>query len=94
MHLFEFIVRTDRRAAAIWEKTPKLYSRGAMLLKRKLTIPDIYSSPPSSVELAAVPWLKLSNTTQVPPEILLLLRSGLVMDDCFLKKILDSRNLI
>jgi hypothetical protein len=61
MHLFEFIVLTDRRASDIWRRTPKLRSRGAMLLKRMIGERDLYSPIPQDIDLTSVLWQKLSS---------------------------------
>ncbi|TPP11382.1 capsular polysaccharide synthesis protein [Rhizobium glycinendophyticum] len=61
MHLFEFIVLTDRRARGIWRRTPKLRSRGAMLLKRMIGERDLYSPIPQDIDLSSVLWQKLSS---------------------------------
>ena len=90
MHLFEFILRTDKRARDIWEKTPKFHSKGAMLLKRKLTNPDLYHSPPSTVDLGSIPWLKISSSTKVPPEIMSILQSNHLIDVDALQKIFTA----
>lgn len=61
MHLFEFIVLTDRRARGIWKRTPKIRSRGAMLLKRMIGERDLYSPIPNEIDLSSITWQKLSS---------------------------------
>lgn len=65
MYLFEYIIRTDRKALAIWQATPKLASKGPILLKRILTQPDLLEPIPDYVDTAAIPWLKISSDTNL-----------------------------
>jgi len=65
MYLFEYLIRTDRRAFAIWEATPKLKSKGPILLKRILTQPDLLEPVPDDIDTAAIPWLKISSDTKL-----------------------------
>lgn len=65
MYLFEYIIRTDRKALAIWQATPKLASKGPILLKRILTQPELLEPIPDYVDTAAIPWLKISSDTKL-----------------------------
>ncbi|WP_245505515.1 capsular polysaccharide synthesis protein [Rhizobium sp. BK068] len=65
MYLFEYIIRTDRKALAIWQATPKLASKGPILLKRILTQPDLLEPIPDYVDTTAITWLKISSDTKL-----------------------------
>ncbi|WP_081176207.1 capsular polysaccharide synthesis protein [Rhizobium rhizosphaerae] len=64
MHMFEFVVRTDRTAAEIWARTPKLSPKGPSLLKRLITQKDLAEPIPDAVDLHAIPVLKISSSTR------------------------------
>ncbi|WP_457583568.1 capsular polysaccharide synthesis protein [Ensifer canadensis] len=77
MYLFEYIVRTDRKARAIWDATPKLSSKGPIHLKRVLTQPDLLESIPAQIDYSAIPWLKISSDTKLSnQEMLWAIESG------------------
>lgn len=63
MHLFEFIVTTDRKAAKIWNDTPKLHSKAHMLLKRYVTQNEFFTPIPVDVEVASTPFQKMSTSS-------------------------------
>jgi hypothetical protein len=64
MHLFEYIVRTDKRAATIWAATPKISAKGPILLKRMLSDTSLAESIPLHINLEAIPVLKISSITR------------------------------
>jgi hypothetical protein len=61
MYMFEYVVRTDREAARIWDFTPKISMKGALLLKRIMTQKDLAERIPETVDLSAIPVLKISS---------------------------------
>lgn len=63
MHMFEYVVRADRAAAAIWNSTPRLSVKGPLLLKRIITQKDFAEPVPDGVDLRAIPVLKISSGT-------------------------------
>lgn len=70
MHLFEYLIRTDRRAANIWAMTPKVSGKGPALLKRVITQKRLAQEIPATVNLSAIPMLKISSGTRTDdPEI-------------------------
>ncbi|KQY79235.1 mannosyltransferase [Ensifer sp. Root142] len=71
MYLFEYIVRTDLKARAIWDATPKLSSKGPILLKRLLTQPDLLEPIPDQINYSAIPWLKISSDTKLANQAML-----------------------
>lgn len=88
MYLFEYIIRTDRRALAIWKATPKLSSKGPILLKRILTQPDLLEPVPDNVDTTAIPWLKISSDTKLSnKEVLSALENNTDID---LRKVAES----
>lgn len=88
MHLFEYLIRKDRRAAAIWEATPKISAKGPSLLKRILTQKDLAEAVPIEVDLGAIPLLKISSTTETDePE---LQQAMLEKRDVDLQKMVDA----
>lgn len=64
MYLFEYIVRTDRKAAKIWDRTPKVSAKGASILKRIITQKHLVELIPADIDLSAVPVLKISTSTK------------------------------
>jgi hypothetical protein len=62
MYMFEYLVRTDKKAAAIWNFTPKVSGKGPSLLKRLLTQQDLAEAIPSTVDEHAIPVLKISSS--------------------------------
>ncbi|MBP2237135.1 hypothetical protein J2Z31_003649 [Sinorhizobium kostiense] len=64
MHLFEYIVRSDKQAAAIWNFTPKLSGKGPALLKRIISQPDYAVTLPETVDESAIPVLKISSSNK------------------------------
>lgn len=71
MHLFEFIILTDSRARGIWHKTPKLRSRGAMLLKRMTSERALYTPIPDNADLSAITWQKLSSKIDARAQVVI-----------------------
>lgn len=61
MYMFEYVVRTDRKAALIWNFTPKISMKGPLLLKRLMTQKDLAEPIPRTVDLSAIPVLKVSS---------------------------------
>jgi hypothetical protein len=87
MYLFEYIIRTDRRASAIWKATPKLSSKGPILLKRLLTQPNLLEPIPDQIEETAIAWLKISSDTKLENQEIL---DGIAMGRDFdLRRVAD-----
>jgi len=64
MHLFEYLIKTDKRAAAIWASTPKVSGKGPSLLKRIITQKDLAEAIPATIDLTTIPVLKISSSTK------------------------------
>jgi hypothetical protein len=81
MYLFEYLILTNRRAAAIWASVPKVPAKGSLLLKRMITQKDLAEPIPEGVDLGAIPMHKLSSSTRLDdPEILEAIRQNRDID--------------
>jgi hypothetical protein len=81
MYLFEYLILTNRRAAAIWASVPKVPAKGSLLLKRMITQKDLAEPIPEGVDLDAIPMHKLSSSTRFDdPEILEAIRQNRDID--------------
>lgn len=88
MHLFEYMLIKDRKAARIWASVPKLSAKGPLLPKRIVTQRDLAELIPANVDLSAIPVLKISSGTKtVDPELMEALAANRDID---LRKMADN----
>jgi hypothetical protein len=64
MYMFAYVVRTDRRAAAIWNLTPRISGKGPSILKRLVAQPELAEPIPEYVDELAIPVLKISSSNK------------------------------